>query len=138
MQGLDRKAQFILLLLAFLPLWYILLQHYEGNSAAEPSPYYMECAECRLKYWCGPEGIRGMRCPGCKADVMLFRTRVATPGWDFLVKLLVGIIAFAAVIVLVVGGEKRPKRSKKTAAPEPEIDAIHSNSFNEQTGRYEI
>lgn len=133
-EGLTRQALLTLLLLALLPLWYSL----GGYSSAKPtspgdSPYYMECLECALEYPCGPDGVAGMRCPRCaRADAtIVLRTRGA-PVWELLVKLLVGIISFLAVLVLVFADHKPKKEPAPSAwdqTPEqaPTNDAASGN-----------
>src|SRR6516164_7717391 len=114
-KGLSGPTQLLLAVLALLPLLYVLAGQLSGSSSADgPSPYFMWCPECDLHYYCGPNGIPGMRCPHCaRVDATLvFRTRSGTDVWDLVVKLFVGIVAFLAVVVLIVGGH----RSKKAAA----------------------
>jgi hypothetical protein len=134
-KGLNGPTQLVLAVLVTLPLWYMAAgQLSAGTSLEEMSPYYMWCPDCGLEYLCGPQGLPGMTCPRCgdPKPTLLFRTRSDTSLSDLLVRVLVGVISFLAVMVLILGGH-RPKKAAKveaTPAKDPEAKQAALNEMN--------
>jgi hypothetical protein len=74
-----------------------------------------------------------MRCPHCaRVDATLvFRTRSGTDVWDLVVKLFVGIVAFLAVVVLIVGGHRSKKAAAQPTRVEPKSSEERQVAVNE-------
>jgi hypothetical protein len=111
-KGLSGPVQMVLAVLVLLPLWYMAANRLSaGSSPEEITPYYMWCPDCGLEYLCGDKGLPGMVCLRCgdPKPTLVFRTRSDSPLSDLLVRCLVGVISFLAIVFLIVGGH-RPKK----------------------------
>jgi hypothetical protein len=118
-KGLSGPVQLVLAVLALSPLWYMAANQLSaGSSLEEMTPNYMWCPDCGLEYPCGPKGVPGMVCLRCgdPKPTLLLRSRSDSPLSEFLVRCLVGVISFFAVVLLIVGGHRSKKSAKEETA----------------------
>src|SRR6185436_5427543 len=71
------------------------------------------------KYLCGKEGIRGMRCQRCECIIM-FRERPRNQLSDVLATILVGVVAYLAVLSLLLNKPGKPGAVAEVKRPVPQ------------------
>jgi hypothetical protein len=118
---LNGPTQLLLAALALLPLWYSAGKKLSAGSNPErPSPYSMVCQKCGLEYFCGPDGIPGMKCLRCDEPkpTMVFHRDTGVSLWDAIVPIFLGGVSFLSVVVLIVGTNRPKKPVKKEETPQ--------------------
>jgi len=119
---LSRESQFVLVLLALLPVWYFLWQLSAQGPAQEEAPApYVRCTACGASALAEPGAKRRDKCPTCGRTQTLELVSlplVAKPLAlaDLVVRIAIGIVSFSAVAVLVVRGQRRRRARAQQAA----------------------
>jgi predicted RNA-binding Zn-ribbon protein involved in translation (DUF1610 family) len=122
-KGMSRLVKLLLFLFALLPVWYVLWERQHQAPSTGQAPVLQErCAACGLQVSSGPKEKPADVCPRCGREGTV-RLVLADPDarpmadTDFFVRIGVGIVAFLALLALVIRGDRR---AKAPASRDPE------------------